>query len=465
MSAITPEQLRRDPIAFADACLPLNEKRQPWSLSPYQRKVLSWAFPPEAERLRFRTLLWSEPKKSGKTFVAALLALWWSFTRPHTEVIICANSFDQAQGRVFRTMVALIEANRALGRHVKVLSDALRFDNGTRDTAIPSDYKSAAGSRHSFYSVDEPLAIMQEAGERLFEELTPPPSEVDAWGLLTTTAGWVGESKMLETLYQRGLEGTRADPELPLYESGPLFMFWSHEGRQPWQTAQYYAEQKASLRPGTFARLHRNEWVTAESTAIATETWDACTYAEHAPMLPTQEMLLIGALDAAPKHDTSAIVWVARDDDLIVLVRHRIWTPKGVPLDFAVLDEHVRWMAAHFRIGKLVMDPYQLHSLLMHWQQTGIPAEEYPQTSANLTRAAETVLELLRSQRLAVYPDAELRRQALNATVIESPRGIRLSKPTAGRKVDALVALSMAVAVAVETPVSAPLMLWGGGVE
>jgi phage terminase large subunit-like protein len=459
MSAITPEQFRRDPIAFADACLPLNEKRQPWSLSPYQRKVLSWAFPPESERLRFRTLLWSEPKKSGKTFVAALLALWWSFTRPHTEVIICANSFDQAQGRVFRTMVAPIEANRALGRHVKVLSDALRFDNGTRDTAIPSDYKSAAGSRHSFYSVDEPLAIMQEAGERLFEELTPPPSEVDAWGLLTTTAGWVGESKMLETLYQRGLEGTRVDPELPLYESGPLFMFWSHEGRQPWQTVQYYAEQARSLRPGTFARLHRNEWVTAESTAIAPEVWDACVYPEHAPMLATQEPFVVFAVDAAPKHDSTAVVGVARDDDLVVLVTHRIWTPRGEPLDFALVEAHLRWLHQHYR-ARFVADPYQLHALIMRCQQGGLQIEEYPQTSANLTRAAETLLDLLRSQRLALYADEALRAQAMNATVVESARGIRITKPTAGRKVDAVVALAMACAVAVETPALEPVRLW-----
>ena len=51
-----------DPVALADALIPLNEKGMPWSLSRYQRRVLARAF-----RRPFRVRLWSEVKKSGKT--------------------------------------------------------------------------------------------------------------------------------------------------------------------------------------------------------------------------------------------------------------------------------------------------------------------------------------------------------------------------------------------------------------
>jgi phage terminase large subunit-like protein len=457
---VTSAQLAADPILFCDRLVHLNEKRQPWSLASYQRTVLRWVFPLEAEHLRFRMLLWSESKKSGKSYTAALLLLWWGMTRAHTEIIVAANSFDQAQGRVFRTIVALIQANPALTRQAKVLSDSVRFSNGTLLTAIPADYKSAAGSRHSLYSLDEPWAITREDGERLLEELTPIPSERDAWGLLTTTAGWVGESGMLERLYRRGLAGTRVPGDLELYEAEELGMFWSHTPRQPWQTEAYYAEQQRSLRPGTFARLHRNEWVSAESTAIEPATWDGCIHAEHGLVPPTQEPYVIWAVDAAPKHDSTAVVGVARDDEMIVLVSHRIWTPRGVALDFALVEEHLRYLDASYR-GRFVFDPYQLHSTMMRLQDDGLDVAEYPQTSQNLTKAAETLLDLLRTQRLALYADDELRQQALNATVVESPRGIRITKAVASRKVDAIVALAMAVAVAVETPARAPVALWG----
>jgi len=81
-----------DPAAFMDDFVRLNEKGRTWRLSPYQRRVLALAFRrgPEGE-LAFRIVLWSEPKKSWKTFISAALVLWWAITNPNTEVIVVAN--------------------------------------------------------------------------------------------------------------------------------------------------------------------------------------------------------------------------------------------------------------------------------------------------------------------------------------------------------------------------------------
>jgi len=97
------------PVDFIDRVIRLDEKGEPFSL------VLEMALrrDPSGE-LVFRLVVLSEPKKSGKTFVAALLALWWALTRHHTEVILIANDEEQATGRVFKTAVDLIEHNKAL---------------------------------------------------------------------------------------------------------------------------------------------------------------------------------------------------------------------------------------------------------------------------------------------------------------------------------------------------------------
>src|SRR4051794_7690936 len=48
-----------DPIGFIDDLIPLNEKRQPWRLSDYQRKVMRLSFRWNAAgRLVLRLLLW-----------------------------------------------------------------------------------------------------------------------------------------------------------------------------------------------------------------------------------------------------------------------------------------------------------------------------------------------------------------------------------------------------------------------
>ena len=95
------------PVEFIDRVIKLDEKGEPFSLAPYQRRVLQMALrcDPSGE-LVFRLVVLSEPKKSGKTFLAACLVLWWACTRHHTEIILVANDEEQATGRVFKTAVA-----------------------------------------------------------------------------------------------------------------------------------------------------------------------------------------------------------------------------------------------------------------------------------------------------------------------------------------------------------------------
>jgi len=138
------------PVEFIHRVIKHDEKGEPFALAAYQRRVLEMALrrDPSGE-LVFRLVVLSEPKKSGKTFTTACLALWWAVTNPHTEIIIIANDLEQSVSRVFKTMTALIEQNEALGQEADVLSSSIRVDNGTLILPIASDYKGAASSRHS----------------------------------------------------------------------------------------------------------------------------------------------------------------------------------------------------------------------------------------------------------------------------------------------------------------------------
>src|SRR5215510_2955785 len=144
------------PVDFIDRVIKRNEKGQPWALSPYQRRVLELAFRRGLKgELLYRIVLLSEPKKSGKTFIAACLVLWWAITNRHTEIIVSANDREQAESRVFRTACDLIETNPALKSECQVYSREIVFNNGTIATASASDFKSAAGVRHSRVVCDE----------------------------------------------------------------------------------------------------------------------------------------------------------------------------------------------------------------------------------------------------------------------------------------------------------------------
>jgi phage terminase large subunit-like protein len=80
------------PVTFIDKLIKLNEKGLPWELSPYQRRVLELAFRRGVNgALAYRVITLSERKKSGKTFIAACLGLWWACITRSTEIIVCAN--------------------------------------------------------------------------------------------------------------------------------------------------------------------------------------------------------------------------------------------------------------------------------------------------------------------------------------------------------------------------------------
>ena len=469
---VTPAQLRFDPVAFADAVVKLNEKGQPWRLARHQRRVLARAFRRSpAGRLLFRLIVLADLKKSGKTFVAAVLVLWWAITVANTEIILAANDQDQSVSRVFRTVVALIRHNPWLASHVTVLATELRFKNGTVVTAIASDYRGAAGSRHSLYVVDEPWGFTQESAERLVEELTPPPTEPDAWGLWVTTAGWVGESQMLERVYQRGLGGAQVDDELEMYESDDLFMFWSHTPRMPWQVGpegeRYYAEQRRSLRPSTYARLHENRWVSAESVFITPELWDPCVDEEHHPELPSHDddPVYVG-VDAGVKSDNLGVVEVKREGTWLTLVRHRLWRPSPTePLDLEeTIEAYLLDRFAQCRIGAIYCDPWQMYRSIATLRAKSLPIMEFPQTQANTTRMGQALYELLTGTNLRLYPSAEMRQQALNTVAIESARGFRIAKERASKKIDLIAALSLACVACLDQPQYVPVALWGGGV-
>jgi phage terminase large subunit-like protein len=451
---MTFDAYRTDPAKFIDDFLPLNEKGEPWQLSPHQRKVLKLAmrFSAEGRLVGLRYLVWGEPKKSGKTLLAAAVVTWWAYTRPHTEVIAVANDEKQAVGRVFRTLVALVTQNAALASSATMRATWITFSNGSRVDAIALDYTGEAGGRQSLVSYDEPWGIMSERARRLFEELTPPPSEAESWVLMTTTAGFNGESELLETLYRTGMQGERLDDELEVYRAGAVTMFWSHTPRQPWQTPEYYEEQRQTLRPNAFKRLHQNEWVTGTESFIAAEDWDACVDETLVPVLGGFRFRTVHAVDFAPKHDFTARVSVSIQGDRLVLVGHRIWKPApGEPLDLEeTVERDLRECHGRGHCAAIVVDPYQMHGSITRLQKAGLPIREIPQTQPNTAAFSQSLYDALKGRNLVMYPSRDLREEALNAVAVETGRAWRLAKEKASRKIDAVVALAMCVHACIE---------------
>ena len=67
------------PVKFISKLIKKNELGQPFKLFPFQEEILNLAFAfDEDGRLAYDTVIFSCPKKSGKTTLNAALTLWWA---------------------------------------------------------------------------------------------------------------------------------------------------------------------------------------------------------------------------------------------------------------------------------------------------------------------------------------------------------------------------------------------------
>src|SRR5215471_10036179 len=194
---------------------------------------------------------------------------------PPNECLVVANDLEQARARAFASCEGIIEHNPELKAECEIQQKNIFLNNGTRLTAISSDYQGASGSNHGWVSYEEIWAVTSENGRRLFEGLTSVPTRRNSVKFIATYAGFEGESELLMDLYKKGVGkdehseglGESIHPVLPIYANreSRIFAYWDHKARMPWQTPQYYEAQKKNLRSGTYLRLHENRWTTAEA--------------------------------------------------------------------------------------------------------------------------------------------------------------------------------------------------------
>jgi phage terminase large subunit-like protein len=460
---------RSSPTEFIETVLHDPETGSPFKLLPAEREFLAHSFKLDADgRLLYAEQVYSCPKKSGKTAFGALhlLTTILLFAGKFGEGYAVANDLEQAISRVFQAAKRIVECSPLLKREAKITADKITFpafDNAAL-CAIASDYAGAAGANPNETVVDESWAISSERGYRLFDEMIPPPTRKIACRLTVTYAGFSGESVLLEALYKRGMAQPEVGPSLRAGDG--ILMFWSHEPVAPWQDQKWISQMRRDLRPNQYLRMIENRWVTSEAAFISMESWDRCVNPAlgHAPTNSWLQVYV--GVDASVKHDSTAIVGVTYDakSRQVRLAFHRVFQPTPEePIDFGAIEAALVDLSKRFRLRKVLYDPYQMAASAQRLVKLGLPLEELPQTSANLTAMSQNLYELIQSQSLVCYPDAAMRLAVSRAVAVETPRGWRISKEKASHKIDVVVALAMACHAAVQSQSESLFVGFGAG--
>jgi phage terminase large subunit-like protein len=103
-----------------------------------------------------------------------------------------------------------------------------------------------------------------------------------------------------------------------------------------------------------------------------------------------------------------------------------------------------------YNIRDIRCDPWQMHASITRLKARGLRIQEYAQTQSNLTQMGQSLFDLLNGRNFRTYPAADLRQHALNTVAVDTPRGWRIAKEKASKKIDGIVALAMAAVAAIE---------------
>lgn len=480
----------RDPVRWAEDNYRIKETGEPIRLAPHQAAVLRYALSRDGEgRFPFSTIIYSTPKKSGKTTVAGMVGRWAAETwGPYQEVLCVGNDLKQARERAFASIKESIEltpgysrSRESLPGRWQVTTKEMRHTlNGSKVHAIATDYQGEAGANPSITIWTELWGFIHEAALRFWAEMAPSPTRLNSIRLVETYAGYEGESELLWELYESAVlngrqltagelgplgifpEAPNADSLVPCYvnEAARMFAYWDTgemARRMPWQQgergAEYYAAEASTQTDSQMVRLHKNEWVSAESSFVPIVWWDACK--NPLPLEPGDKTTpIVVVIDAAVTGDCFGLVAISRDPDrpdrATAVRAYRLWVPpKGGQIDFTAEggpDQAVRELCEMCNVVEVAYDPYQLADMAQRLTREGVAWMRPFNQGQDRLIADMQLYTAIRDRMIRHGGGPEMREHIQNANAKQAAHEdtkLRLVKKSVGRKIDLAVCLSM----------------------
>lgn len=435
------------------------ETARPIVLQPHQKDILRLITEQRPDGgFRWRNVLYSTIKKSGKTTISALYARWAAETwGPYQEVYNLGNKLKQAKDRAFKTIDRSI---KLAPKHVRDQWDLqatrlTHIPSGSFIEALPISGAGEAGGNQSLTVWTELWGFQYEDALLMWDELKPVLTRPLSQRFVDTYAGFKNESELLWGIWQNGLEGDRLHDELPVYgnEAAGLIAYIDTglaARRMPWQKGEegerYFREQERTERPENVQRHHYNEWADNTSALISVALWDRLEMGADDPK-PGVEVIL-GA-DASVSGDCTALVAVGynRATDTTYEIETHIWTPpKGGKLDYEeTIAKQMDAMFQRYRVRGVAYDPYQLHDMMTRLAKRHSRIEFYSFPQGGERVQADTALVTrIQQDKFRHSGNQELREHVQNANGKASgDDAIRIVKRASDKHVDGVVALSM----------------------
>ncbi len=266
--------------------------------------------------------------------------------------------------------------------------------------------------------------------------------------VITSTAAAGGDTP-LGRLRARALSGDvrRRGPVVDAHTDGLRWLSWEvpedaevtirrvkQANPASWITTGQLREQRQRLPEVAFRRFVCNQWIESENYWLPAGAWQACA---GEPAFEDGERIVVG-IDIGGERSDSAVVWLNGRLNVGVEV---------LSGDRAVLDiaDVVHELAERFTIVECSFDPWRAGQIGQELEQRGIRVSAFPQHDARMIPASQRLHDAIVEQRIVHPNDERLNRHVAATIARHGRRGWRLDKANRSDKIDAVVALAMAL--------------------
>ena len=414
-------------------------------------------------RLRYRRAYIGLPRKQGKSLMGSTLALYGLFAgEAGAEVYSCAGDRQQAR-IVFNEAKQQIQNSEMLSNECNVFRDVIevpRFNAIYR--VLSSDGKLQQGLNPSLVVFDE---LHIQRNDDLWDAMTlGSGARVDPLTVAITTAGFDLDS-IAGRLYQYG----KSVASKEIVDDAFGFFWWEAkpdclvDDREQWlacnpnlalglideEDMEMSARQTSEM---AFRRFRLNQWVRSQESWLPVGSWERL--AGDATINPDDECFV--GIDMALKHDSIAVVIAQQQENGKIHLDHKIWHPDGTAIDIADVEAHLRELHFNFNVREFAYDPAYFQRSAEALYDDGLPMVEFPQSSQRMIPACGTAYDFIVSARIVHTGSPMFTDQVLSSAQRMTENGWRLSKGKSRRKIDACIAMVMAIDRATRRQINTP---------
>jgi len=450
---------------------------------------------------RFRRVYCEVPKKNGKSTISAGVGLYLlcGDNEPGAEVYFAAADRDQA-GIVFGEAAHMVEASKALARHLKVYgSRKTILDPKSRSLcrALSAEHRTKEGFNISGLVVDE---LHVQPNRHLIDTLEyGGAARVQPLFFYITTAGWDRTSicwemhKYAESI----LKGLNTDTSfLPLIYAAPEGADWTAEAT--WKTANpsygitirpdqmredCLKAQAQPARQNTFKRYRLNIWTMQNVLWLNVAKWRDC-YAEYTDESLHGETCTAG-LDLASTTDIAALTlwfpehrrmlqrfWVPAGADARRAesnrIRYREWIDAGYiketagdVIDYDVIRQDINDLSLVFNIKSIGIDRWNATQISTQLMTDGFDVVSYGQSMLAMSPPSKRFESMILDGEIQHNGNPVMEWMVGNAAAqTDAYENLRPCKKASADKIDGVTSTVIAIGVASVDDSGYPTVSW-----